>query len=388
MSPTAPSDKSYKILLRANDHYERHQYQESIIEYTRVLQHSGTDDYLALIYSNRSASYIETKEYKKAEEDAKRVIELDRNWSKGYFRYGEALFRQGLFDEAIESYKQAVEKDPKNGKELSTHITKALIEKDNQAQGIKIIQLVAGKDIAVERNVLSPIQNKIYAFATHMRNIIHIIADIKTKTCIVVDACWDLDSILRYIDEEGYTIVATIITHHHFDHVGGSPPPPYDTLPIKISGLANLLKRLPHIKAYINPNDIPFIQQANPSIQYNRLVPTCTSDITSQMTVGDIHIDFIHTPGHTPGSQSLLVNHSRLLTGDTLLCGGHCGRTDLPGGDRRMMQHTLKSVLGSLDDRIVIYPGHDYGFKWSTIGTERENGCLGEDLVGFGMVVQ
>jgi glyoxylase-like metal-dependent hydrolase (beta-lactamase superfamily II) len=188
------------------------------------------------------------------------------------------------------------------------------------------------------------------------------------------------------MEAEGYDIVACIVTHSHFDHVGGSPPAPYDTLPIKISGLATLLKKLPHIKAYIHPQDIASVRHTNPSIHANRLVPTCTAEITSSLTIGRrTLIRFLHTPGHTPGSQSLLVNEVRLIAGDTLLCGGLCGRTDLQGGDRRKMEDTLRYTLGQLDDRIVLYPGHNYGLDWSTIGIEREKGLLGEDLVGFGM---
>ncbi len=54
--------------------------------------------------------------------------------------------------------------------------------------GIKIVQLVSGRDIAIEKSVLNPIQNKLYEFAAHMKNIIHIIVDVKSKKCIIVDA--------------------------------------------------------------------------------------------------------------------------------------------------------------------------------------------------------
>lgn len=191
-----------------------------------------------------------------------------------------------------------------------------------------------------------------------------------------------MDGIIRIVEEKGYHIVAAAVTHYHFDHVGGAPPSPYDTLPIRISGLATLLKQLPHIKAYVHPEDIPYIRQANPTIAGNRLVST-RSEVTETLEIGKTKIRFIPTPGHTPGSQALLVNDCRLIAGDTLLCG-LCGRTDLPGGDRKVMERTLRQTLGSLDDRIVVYPGHHYGSEWSTIGLEREKGCLGDDLVGFG----
>lgn len=54
--------------------------------------------------------------------------------------------------------------------------------------GIKIVQLVSGRDIAIEKSVLNPIQNKLYEFAAHMKNIIHVIVDIQSKKCILVDA--------------------------------------------------------------------------------------------------------------------------------------------------------------------------------------------------------
>ncbi|KAG1145184.1 hypothetical protein G6F37_006804 [Rhizopus arrhizus] len=378
VAPCAPNEKCYKLTTRANDLFERHLYAEALIEYTKALKcatetGSCDDDYLALIYANRSATCLQVGDCQQAKEDAARAIALAKRWGKGYFRYGQVLLKLSQYDKAIEYFKSASNLEPKSSKDISLHITKALIEKDNEAMGIKILQLVAGKDFAIEKNVLNPIQTKLYEFALHMKNIIHVVVDIATKQCVLVDACWDIDGILKFVQDQGYTVVSTIVTHYHFDHVGGSPPAPYDTLPIKISGLAHLLKKLPHIKAYMHPLDIPYLHG---TIQLNRLVPTCTTSITSELTIGQVRLQFLHTPGHTPGSQSILVNQSRLIAGDTLLGCGHCGRTDLPGGDRKAMEHTLRYVLGGLDDRIVVYPGHDYGTTWSTIAIEKENGCL------------
>ncbi|KAI8388259.1 beta-lactamase-like protein [Radiomyces spectabilis] len=384
--PCAPNDKSFKLAQRGNDLFERHLYLDATHEYTKAIDHSGHNSnkpFLALLYSNRSASYWRSHQYEKARDDAERAMELAPTWGKGYFRYAEALLRLHEYDKALEYYQLALEKSD-NHAEISAHIAKAVIEKDNHSMGLSILQLIPGRDIAIERHFRNPIQNRIYEFAHFMRNIIYVVADEDTKQCVVVDACWDMDGIFQMIEKRGYTIVAAVVTHYHFDHVGGTPPPPYDNIPIRIAGLATLLKKLPHIKAYVHLGDIPFIRQANPSISANRLVATCTN-VTDTLTIGKrTRIRFLHTPGHTPGSQSLLINDARLIAGDTLLCG-LCGRTDLPGGDRKIMEHTLREVLGKLDDRIVVFPGHDYGSEWSTIGIEREKGCLGEDLVGFGM---
>ncbi|KAI8139832.1 beta-lactamase-like protein [Fennellomyces sp. T-0311] len=382
--PPAPNDKCYKLTCRANDLYERHLYTEAITEYTKAIQTSAqesSNEFLALLYSNRSACHWQLRQYGNAKDDASRVIELWTSWAKGYFRYAESLTKLRQFDEAIKYYKLALERDPDNG-EISARIARALLEKDNVAMGLNIVQIMPGKDIAIKRSFHKPIQNRIYEFAQMMRNIIYIVADEETKHCIVVDACWDIDGIFNIVEEYGYHIVGAAITHMHFDHCGGSPPPPYDTLPIKIPGLATLLKRLPHIKAYVNPEDIPYIRNANPTIPANRLAST-TSEVTETLEIGKTRIRFLPTPGHTPGSQSLLINDCRLLAGDTLLCG-FCGRTDLPGGDKKVMEQTLRRTLGSLDDRVVVYPGHHYGSEWSTVGIERDKGCLGDDLVGYG----
>lgn len=100
------------------------------------------------------------------------------------------MLKTSNFDQAIELLKTAINKeDATHVKEMSGYLTRALIEKDNEERlGIRILQLVCGKDIAIQKNVLNPIQNKLFEFASHMKNIIHVLVDIKSKQCVLVDA--------------------------------------------------------------------------------------------------------------------------------------------------------------------------------------------------------
>jgi glyoxylase-like metal-dependent hydrolase (beta-lactamase superfamily II) len=76
------------------------------------------------------------------------------------------------------------------------------------------------------------------------------------------------------------------------------------------------------------------------------------------VSVGAVDVTLIHTPGHTSGSQCLLVE-GRLISGDTLFLDG-CGRTDLPGSDPEEMYRTLTQRLSGVSDDTVLYPGHLY----------------------------
>jgi glyoxylase-like metal-dependent hydrolase (beta-lactamase superfamily II) len=71
-----------------------------------------------------------------------------------------------------------------------------------------------------------------------------------------------------------------------------------------------------------------------------------------------VEIEFIHTPGHTPGSQCFKVRNA-LVSGDTLFIDG-CGRVDFPGSDPDQMYESLQR-LARLPEDTVLYPGHDYG---------------------------
>jgi len=85
--------------------------------------------------------------------------------------------------------------------------------------------------------------------------------------------------------------------------------------------------------------------------------------------VGQVPVKFIHTPGHTPGSQCFLVGDA-LVSGDTLFIGS-CGRTDLPGSDPAEMYYSLTQRLAALPESTILLPGHNYGGPSSTLGDEK-----------------
>ena len=142
-------------------------------------------------------------------------------------------------------------------------------------------------------------------------------------------------------------LVGALATHYHPDHVGG------DMMGHRISGVKELLTLAP-VPIHIQTDESPWVQH---------VTGASTSDLVEHrsgdtVTVGEIPIELIHTPGHTPGSQCFLVDN-RLVSGDTLFLEG-CGRTDLPGGDPALLYESLTQKLAKVPDDAILYPGHAY----------------------------
>lgn len=193
-----------------------------------------------------------------------------------------------------------------------------------------------------------------------MQNFVYLIGDPVTRQAAVVDAAWDVDQILQVLEQDGMKLTAALVTHFHPDHLGGK------FMGRTIQGAADLLERNLDLKIYLHQAEAGFA---------NQIAGLSTSDIVSvasgdDLTVGEIKVTFIHTPGHTPGSQCFLVN-GRLVSGDTLFVGS-CGRVDLPGSDPAQLYDSLVNKLKRLPDDTVLYPGHDYADRpTSTIGDEK-----------------
>jgi len=179
-----------------------------------------------------------------------------------------------------------------------------------------------------------------------MANYVYFIGDPKTGQVAVVDPAWDVDRIVEMAQEQDLTIAKILITHSHFDH---------------INGVEDLLNRT-KAKVYINKAEAEFMKAVWPD-----LVKVGSGDTTN---VGDVQITFLHTPGHTPGSQCFLVQNN-LISGDTLFIGA-CGRCDLPGSNPEDMYYSLTQRLAKLDDRTMVFPGHNYAARpYSTIADEK-----------------
>jgi len=197
-----------------------------------------------------------------------------------------------------------------------------------------------------------------------MQNFVYLVGDPVTRECVVVDPAWEIDTIVETVEADGMRLTGALVTHTHQDHVGGSLES--WGMPGRVPGVEELLERVP-AKVYVHKAEREFLKGFG-----SDLVKVDNHDT---LTIGRLTLTFMHTPGHTPGSQCFLVD-GRLVSGDTLFIGS-CGRTDLPGSDPSEMYYSLTQRLGALPDDTVLLPGHNYGGAASTIGQEkRENPFL------------
>jgi hydroxyacylglutathione hydrolase len=187
-----------------------------------------------------------------------------------------------------------------------------------------------------------------------MQNFVYVIGDPETRDCVVVDPAWDIDAILDTINRDGMTLKGALVTHTHQDHVGGH------LFGFDIPGVEELLGKSP-TKIYVHKAEREFLRSLGSDV--------VKVDGGDTLQVGRLTVTFIHTPGHTPGSQCFLVD-GRLVSGDTLFIRS-CGRTDLPGSDPKEMYYSLTQRLAALPDDTVVFPGHNYGGESTTIGAEK-----------------
>ena len=175
-----------------------------------------------------------------------------------------------------------------------------------------------------------------------MANFTYILADEETGKALVIDPSWDLEKIFYTIKKNSWKLEYIINTHSHFDHVLGNAQ----------VAAATGAKIIQH---KISPLE--------------KQIPV---DDGETIKLGKIQIRVLHTPGHSKDSICLVANGELVFTGDTLFVG-NCGRTDLPGSDPAEMYHSLLDKVATLDESLIVYPGHDYGpTPTSTIDAQKK----------------
>ena len=180
-------------------------------------------------------------------------------------------------------------------------------------------QLLSGRDFAVSDHL-----------ASQMVNFVYLVGDTQTRECVIVDPAYAVNDLLQIVANDD----------------GGS------MMGMNIEGVAALLD-LQSVPIHVNANEASWVTRTT-GISDGDLVKHSGGD---KLCVGDIEITFVHTPGHTPGSQCFLVEQ-RLVAGDTLFLEG-CGRTDLPGSNPGEMYASLQTLAKMPSDTLVC-PGHQY----------------------------
>ena len=156
-----------------------------------------------------------------------------------------------------------------------------------------------------------------------------------SRKALILDPGYEPEIILSFLEENHLTPEAIALTHGHFDHVGAVKELAAET----------------GCRVYLNEKDLamPPMMTAGP------LFYTDTYAEGDQLTLAEIPVTVLETPGHTPGSVCLLTENT-LFSGDTLFAGS-CGRTDLPGGSWEQMQSSLKRLAG-IEANLWVLPGH------------------------------
>lgn len=209
-----------------------------------------------------------------------------------------------------------------------------------------------------------------------------ILGDPESREAIVIDPGDEVDRILEILRRHQLKVRAIVSTHTHIDHVGGLAA----------------LHRATGAPVLIHQDDLALYRSLDmqaewlgiPTPEVIRLPDFVKEGDTLRW--GDFGARVLHTPGHTPGSISLVVAESALadqqragasavktadsasgasllIAGDTLFQGS-IGRTDLPGGSYPQIISSIREKLLVLPDETIVYPGHG---ETTTIGDERED---------------
>ncbi len=219
---------------------------------------------------------------------------------------------------------------------------------------------------------MHPLQSIIFKVAQSVNSIVYLVGDASSGEVLIVDACWDVDAILARLAADGMRPVACAITSNHFDRVGGRLPAPYSRYKVKIQGVIDILSAFPSLSVYVQPQDIDAFQAAS-GVDPTKIKATADGE---ELHIGAFSARFIHALGETAGSQCILFDGDRLLTGSVLLPGASERAPLDDAANAGLVYEGLRRISPTQPmQSIVIYPGHGHGGRLCST-MERELGGL------------
>jgi hydroxyacylglutathione hydrolase len=191
-----------------------------------------------------------------------------------------------------------------------------------------------------------------------------------TFQAAIIDPAWDGNSIAAMADTDGWTITHILLTHTHFDHVGG----------------LMALKEATGAPIYVHPDAVPMLKNTTMSAAFFGMKveapppPDEMLDADQVITVGELKLNVLHTPGHAPGHVCFHLPDYRVVFDGDLLFQYSIGRTDLPGGNLEELMESIKIKLLVMPDETQVFSGHGPA---TTIGDERRGNPFLRDILSL-----